>query len=58
MLDENGSLAPAGAVTRDTIGANGTVAVRLGGKMGSARVQLTMSGWGLLDETYATAVLQ
>jgi len=44
-------------VSGDISGANGTVTVRLGAKTASSvRVQLTMVGWGLLDETYATIV--
>lgn len=41
-------------------GANGTISMQLGvhaGGASSVRVQLHMEGWGLLDETYAIAVL-
>ena len=57
VAGSNGSPVPASVVSGDISGANGTVTVRLGAKTASSvRVQLTMVGWGLLDETYATIV--
>jgi hypothetical protein len=57
VLDEKGAPVPANSVSGETSGANGTVRVRLAHDLGGWRIQLTMDGWGLLDESYAVAVL-